>query len=150
MIQYHEGFLDPSGLYTPICHCIATDRACGAGFAAQIPAQHLARLRAKPEGQIGQFYITRLERIDKPDFIIAHLLTKKRSCDKPTLRDFQTAVMNFTTWALAETKHHHWHCPQMGSGLDRLSWKQVSTFLEGLPITFHVWVPENNPIPITE
>lgn len=149
MVKYHSGFLNTRGLKTPIVHCIARDRACGAGFATQIPERHLKKLRAQQPQEIGGFHVTTTKRLDGVPFTIVHLVTKARSSDKPEFADFARALFNFNNWA-AEQGMKTWYCPQMGAGLDRLPWSTIAKILDQLPLEFNVFVPEDNPIPVTK
>lgn len=143
MITYKEGFLPLDGSVKNIVHCIAEDRACGAGFAKQIPAEHLKQLRADSFVATGDYHLTRIDGFD-----IVHLVTKMRSSDKPTREDFTEALLRF----VADYINTEWNCPMMGSGLDQLSWTETAELLEALPINFIVWVPnpKDNPIAVTK
>lgn len=128
---------------SPICHCISSDKALGAGFAAQVPQPHLDQLRFDfPKNpSIGSVLVTTLETEGGMKYQIAHMVTKKLARDKPTMEDFER-TFNELVLACRANSWRRIHCPRIGAGLDGLSWTEIEPMLRNTyDIEFVVYIP---------
>lgn len=136
MIKYIHGKLDGFAGKN-IAHCVASDGAMGAGFAAQVSRRHKEIFQSKRmyNRLIGDFIIT-----EDAGERFSHIITKTYSNSKPSFNDFRTALSNFLDYLERKEKKSVWHCPMIGSGLDGLSWSRIAPILEQSSILFNVYV----------
>lgn len=113
-----------------LAHCISADMALGAGIAKQINNKWNVRLLLKSQyghAAIGDCLITQTA-----DGTIANLVTKSRYWEKPTYKTLQAALYNLKSYCTSHPDITDLLMPQIGCGLDRLRWDQVSVLIKSI------------------
>lgn len=111
-----------------LAHCISSDFALGAGIAKQFAN------RGVRDALYNQYLVDKWEGhgycciIDKPNLKVANLVTKQKYWQKPTLITLAEALIDFRN----QLKDDYIAMPQIGCGLDKLSWKDVKPLIEDI------------------
>lgn len=122
--QQQDLFTVDFSKYIPV-HCIASDCAMGAGIA--VPMAQKFHLRS----------LTSLspETLKHPTCVLFHkvynLITKKHSSGKPTMRALEMALQHMKV-QIQRNETKYIVMPQIGSGLDRLSWPEIREYIKDL------------------
>ena len=131
-MYYHEEQMDllkaPRGY--AIAHCISADFALGAGVAKQINDAYEMRRQLRAlfdnDGDPTEWVGTCLPCMD-----VLNLVTKERCFHKPTLKNLRFALEDMKK-VCAEYRIHKVAMPQIGCGLDRLSWADVKPMIQSV------------------
>ena len=68
---------------------------------------------------------------------VYNLVTKELFFGKPKLQDVRTALIRMKLHAI-RNRVYSIHMPKIGCGLDRLSWDDVKTIIEGLFVNSNI------------
>ena len=125
----------PDGTESPItiAHCVSQCGTMGGGYALDVPIEHKKLFRAaNPKGL---YFRTQ---IDKQ--VYYHLITKSKVYHKPTQASFEQSVQSFAE----DVKDQTIYTPQLGCGLDRLSWQFVYDLCSQVAETHNInWIMFN-------
>lgn len=114
-----------------LAHCISADFALGAGIAKEFKNRGV-RKQLKYHytfGKIGDALVTYAT-----DWIGEfNLVTKDRYYEKPTLKSLTKALISMKNIILTyPAEQHKIAMPQIGCGLDRLKWEDVSEIIKDI------------------
>ena len=113
-------------------HCISEDFEMGAGIAREF-RERFPVFAEKKEFFVNDYKPSKNRRlyvVKSDNILIANLVTKKRYWHKPTYATIETSI-----WSLRKYVENHPEIkriimPRIGSGLDRLSWREVKVILK--------------------
>lgn len=112
-----------------LAHCISADFALGAGVAKQIDAAfNMREMLNLMWGKISDMDGKWSAPCCLPCANVFNLVTKSRYYHKPTLHDLEAALLEMKDYAV-EMGVKKIAMPQIGCGLDRLNWDDVSELL---------------------
>lgn len=110
-----------------LAHCVSVDCAMGAGIALEfrkrIPEMPDEMRKLNPEIGNAIPFQTRGGRT------VLNLFTKEKYYHKPSYENFTESINAFREFVLKEGITHV-AIPKLGSGLDKLDWKRVSTIIQ--------------------
>lgn len=140
--ELNGSLFDESKEYTLI-HCISADFALGAGIAKQFAAMGVKK-------QLKKQYSANKWRnkgyclmVTAGGYNVANLVTKAMCYNKPTFDDFISALNDLHTQVI-QKKIKKLAMPQIGCGLDRLKWADVSCTIKEIfahdDVDIHVWI----------
>lgn len=113
-----------------IAHCISADFALGAGVAKQIDeAFNMREMLNLMWGKISDMDGKWSAPCCLPCMNVFNLVTKERYYHKPTLNSLEVALNEMKDYAV-EMGVKKIAMPQIGCGLDRLNWSDVSVLIE--------------------
>lgn len=113
-----------------IAHCISADFALGAGVAKQIDeAFNMREMLNLMWGKISDMDGKWSAPCCLPCMNVFNLVTKERYYHKPTLNSLEVALNEMKDYAV-EMGVKKIAMPQIGCGLDRLNWSDVSILIE--------------------
>jgi len=122
LTEHRGNVFEVRGLDVHFTHCIASDLCMGAGIAVDF--QHRFGLRGK--------LLDSGEPLASPTCVLVGkvfcLITKRRSCGKPTIQSMRMAVRRMAE-IVAERGILRIAMPRIGCGLDRLGWAEVRAVL---------------------
>lgn len=113
-----------------IAHCISADFALGAGVAKQIDAVfNMREMLNLMWGKISDMEDKWSSPCCFPCMNVFNLVTKERYYHKPTLNSLEVSLNEMKDYAV-EMGVKKIAMPQIGCGLDRLNWSDVSVLIE--------------------
>ena len=113
-----------------IAHCISADFALGAGVAKQIDAVfNMREMLNLMWGKISDMEDKWSAPCCLPCMNVFNLVTKERYHHKPTLNSLEVSLNEMKDYAV-EMGVKKIAMPQIGCGLDRLNWSDVSVLIE--------------------
>ena len=113
-----------------IAHCISADFALGAGVAKQIDAVfNMREMLNLMWGKISDMEDKWSSPCCLPCMNVFNLVTKERYYHKPTLNSLEVSLNEMKDYAV-EMGVKKIAMPQIGCGLDRLNWSDVSVLIE--------------------
>lgn len=126
-----------------LVHCISADFALGAGIAKQFAAMGVKKQLKKQYSANkwrGKGYCLM---VTAGGYNVANLVTKEICYNKPTLDNLVSALVDLKA-QIGQKKITKLAMPQIGCGLDKLKWSEVSAAIkeifENEDIDIHVWI----------
>lgn len=118
-------------------HCVSRDLKMGAGIALQFRTRY-GRVDelAKQCKTIGQSAYMSEEKTGRHLF---YMITKERYWDKPTYSNLEHVIIDVREQCKSKGITHI-AMPQIGCGLDRLSWSKVQVMIKHILTDFHVMI----------
>lgn len=113
-----------------IAHCISADFALGAGVAKQIDAAfNMREMLNLMWGKISDMAGKWSAPCCLPCMNVFNLVTKDRYFHKPTIKSLESALYEMRDYTV-EMGVKKIAMPQIGCGLDRLNWEDVSVIIK--------------------
>lgn len=132
-MYYHEEQMDllkaPRGY--AIAHCISADFALGAGVAKQINDVYEMRRQLRALYDAGDWDASEWVGTCLICMDVMNLVTKERCFQKPTLETLRYALEDMKK-VCQEYRIRKVAMPQIGCGLDRLSWDDVKPMIQSV------------------
>lgn len=126
-----------------LVHCISADFALGAGIAKQFADMGVKKQLKKQYSANkwrGKGYCLM---VSTQGYEVANLVTKDMCYNKPTLASLEQALLDLKR-QMAANKITKIAMPQIGCGIDKLRWADVSELIketfEDTDVDIHVWI----------
>ncbi|MFP3727428.1 macro domain-containing protein [Priestia filamentosa] len=107
-----------------LAHCISSDAKMGAGIAVKF-RENFSLDNLQVKAQHTPLKVGSCEQVDR----VLNLITKKVYWGKPTYKTFKMAIVDMKRVAV-ENEIKKIAMPQIGAGLDRLSWVENSKIIK--------------------
>lgn len=140
--ELNGSLFDESKEYT-LVHCISADFALGAGIAKQFAAMGVKKQLKKQYSANkwrGKGYCLM---VTAGGYNVANLVTKNMCYNKPTLETVEQALIDLKRQMIAK-KIKKLAMPQIGCGLDKLQWADVSRAIKEIftydDVDIRVWI----------